>query len=103
MNGENNTINVKIYKLNLSQKDKEKLENNLIDDIVFTLEGSDNKEFLIDELEDFLIKHIKDVLGDLKKVINVNTFSEALLVLPAFQTVSDDNLDVIDFGFNVKD
>jgi hypothetical protein len=94
-------INFKIYNLNILQESKTAWENDEIRNPRLSLNGIKSSEMTLDEAEDFIIEKIRKSFKDLKEVIIINNFSEAKLIMPAFQMCSDDKLDIIDFGFNI--
>jgi hypothetical protein len=94
-------INFKIYNLNILQESKTAWENDEIRNPRLSLNGIKSLDLTIDEAEELIIENIRKSFQDLREVISINNFSEAKLVMPAFQMCSDDRLDIIDFGFNI--
>jgi hypothetical protein len=94
-------INFKLYNLNILQESKTAWENDEIKNPRLSLKGIESLDLSLDEAEELIIENIKKSFQDLRDVMAINQFSEAKLVMPAFQMCSDDKLDVIDFGFNI--
>lgn len=94
-------INFKIYNLNILQESKTAWENDEIKNPRLSLKGIESSDLTLDEAEELIIENIRRSFQDLREVLVINSFSEAKLVMPAFQMCSDDKLDVVDFGLNI--
>lgn len=94
-------LNFKLYNLNILQENKTAWENDEIKNPRLSLKLIESIDLTLEEAEELIIDNIRRSFQDLKKVITINKFSDAKLIMPAFQMCSDDKLDVIDFGFNI--
>ena len=94
-------LNFKIYNLNILQESKTAWENDEIKNPRLSLKGIESIDLTLEEAEELIIDNIRRSFQDLRDVMAINQFSDAKLIMPAFQMCSDDKLDVIDFGFNI--
>lgn len=94
-------LNFKLYNLNILQESKTAWENDEIKNPRLSLKGIESIDLTIDEAEELIIDNIRRSFQDLRDVMAINQFSDAKLIMPAFQMCSDDKLDVVDFGFNI--
>jgi len=96
-------MDFKFYNLHITQESKTAWEQGLIKNPRLSLKGSDKQDLTIDEVENILIESIRDSFSELREVISINEFSEAKIIMPSLQMVSNDKLDVVDFGLIVID
>lgn len=94
-------LNFKLYNLNILQESKTAWENDEIKNPRLSLKGIESIDLTLEEAEELIIDNIRRSFQDLRDVMTINQFSDAKLIMPAFQMCSDDKLDVIDFGFNI--
>lgn len=94
-------LNFKLYNLNILQESKTAWENDEIKNPRLSLKGIESIDLTLEEAEELIIDNIRRSFQDLRDVMAINQFSDAKLIMPAFQMCSDDKLDVIDFGFNI--
>lgn len=94
-------MDFKFYNLHITQESKTAWEQGEIKNPRFSLKGTDRQELTIDEVESMLIESIRESFSELREVIDVNEFSEAKIIMPSLQMVSDSKLDVVDFGIVV--
>jgi len=94
-------MDFKFYNLHITQESKTAWEQGEIKNPRFSLKGTDRQDLTIDEAESLLIESIRDSFAELREVIDVSEFSEAKIIMPSLQMVSDSKLDVVDFGIVV--